>query len=117
ARRMRTTQVLLWCNPMSDRPEVLAKPRSSRQRYRGFVQDYQHGRLDEPAEPGQADTASQDADTAAEPLTPTPLPGGERGRGEGRRAKRRVYLRQYLGWLWPHRYAVATVFVLALLVA
>src|SRR5262249_55028899 len=34
-----------------------------------------------------------------------------------RRAKRREYLREYLRWLWPHRYAVVLVFVLALGVA
>ncbi len=28
--------------------------------------------------------------------------------------KRREYLREYLRWLWPHRYGVATLFGLAL---
>ena len=41
--------------------------------------------------------------------TPAPSPGGPS------RGKRREYLREYLRWLWPHRYAVGTVFALALL--
>ena len=32
-----------------------------------------------------------------------------------RKARRREYLREYLRWLWPYRYAVAFVFFLALL--
>jgi len=31
------------------------------------------------------------------------------------RGKRREYLREYLRWLWPHRYGVAILFVLALI--
>src|SRR6185295_16038040 len=34
-----------------------------------------------------------------------------------RRAKRRKYMREYLRWLKPHRYAVGALFVLALLAA
>jgi ATP-binding cassette subfamily B protein len=34
-----------------------------------------------------------------------------------RRGKRREYLREYLRWLWPHRYAVGAVFLFALLTA
>jgi ATP-binding cassette subfamily B protein/subfamily B ATP-binding cassette protein MsbA len=66
-------------------PEVkAAHPRSSRKRYRLFVQDYKHGRLDEKVE--------------ASP-----------------RGKRREYLREYMRWLWPYRYAVGVVFFFALL--
>lgn len=64
------------------------RPRSSRRRYLVFVNDYRLGRLDDAAE-------------AAENRKPT----------EG---KRRAYVNQYLQWLWPHRYAVAVFFVLAL---
>ncbi len=69
---------------------------SSRQRYREFVQKYKRRELDEPTE------------------------GGDASSGESRRparGKRREYLRDYLRWLWPHRYAVGAVFVLALVSA
>jgi ATP-binding cassette subfamily B protein/subfamily B ATP-binding cassette protein MsbA len=63
--------------------------RSSRGRYRRFVEDYRHRRLDEvqPAQPA--------------------APAG----------KRREYVRAYLRWLAPHRAAVASVLILALTVA
>jgi ATP-binding cassette, subfamily B, bacterial len=93
---------------MSDRPEYLARPRSSRQRYHGFVQDYKQRRLDEPTDrDGKQldDPAKADEDTKAEELE------------FQRRGKRREYLRTYMRWLWPHRYAVGAVFLLAMLVA
>jgi ATP-binding cassette subfamily B protein/subfamily B ATP-binding cassette protein MsbA len=95
---------------MGDRPERLARPRSSRQRYAAFVEDYKHRRLDDPADAGTngqkpADAAKADGDT--------PTPGPQRQR----RGKRREYLREYLRWLWPYRYAVGAVFLLALVVA
>jgi ATP-binding cassette subfamily B protein len=75
----------------------LKGPRSSRQRYRDFRQDYRQRRLDDSDE------------GAGNPAAPESL--------HARRGKRREYLREYLRWLWPHRYAVGTVFVLALLTA
>ncbi|NOT07724.1 MAG: ABC transporter ATP-binding protein [Gemmatimonadales bacterium] len=71
--------------------------RSSRQRYRGFVEDYKHRRLDDPKDQGE-DSPSPEAP--------------DKGRG-----KRREYVREYLRWLRPHRFAVAAVFLFALLVA
>ncbi|HXB75169.1 MAG TPA: ABC transporter ATP-binding protein [Candidatus Acidoferrales bacterium] len=71
--------------------------RSSRQRYLSFVQDYKRGRLDDAAQAG------------AEPAVPE-----SRSKPSG---KRRQYLREYLRWLWPHRYAVGALFALALLSA
>ena len=68
--------------------------RFSRQRYRGFVHDYRHHRLED-AQEGTPAAASG------------PLIGG----------KRREYLRDYLRWLWPHRFELGLVFLLALLVA
>src|SRR5881396_3847435 len=62
-------------------------PRSSRQRYLDFLQDYKQRRLDASAE-GDA-----------------PRPDG---------SKRRGYLRAYLRWLRPYRYAAAALLVLAL---
>ncbi len=73
-------------------------PRSSHQRYRGFVQDYKHKRLD-------------DGEEKTKEAPKTPEPGGLM------RGKRRRYLRDYLRWLWPHRYAVGGVFLLALTTA
>jgi ATP-binding cassette, subfamily B, bacterial len=69
---------------------------SSRQHYREFVQKYKHGQLDEPA--AGDDAANADA----------------RRPGKG---QRREYLRDYIRWLWPHRFAVGSVFALALFTA
>jgi ATP-binding cassette subfamily B protein/subfamily B ATP-binding cassette protein MsbA len=70
-----------------------AHPRSSRLRYRVFRGDYKRGTLDDATDEG-TDAASPDAKAR-------------------RRGSRRAYLRQYLGWLRPHRWAVAGVFALA----
>jgi ATP-binding cassette subfamily B protein/subfamily B ATP-binding cassette protein MsbA len=88
----------------------MSHPRSSRQRYRTFVDDYRHGRLDESAEEGGPPQRVGDAGPPAnQPAAPEAkgLLGG----------RRREYLREYLRWLWPHRFAVAAVFLLALLAA
>jgi ATP-binding cassette subfamily B protein/subfamily B ATP-binding cassette protein MsbA len=75
-------------------------PRSSRQRYRAFVDDFKHKRLD---------------DTLQQPgSVPTPATGPEK---RDKRAKRRAYIREYLHWLKPHRGQVIAVFALALVVA
>ena len=90
-----------------------ARPQSSRQRYRVFVDDYKHKRLDEKTEalsdqrlltPAPAD--AMDAKATGK-KTPKPI----------RSAKRREYLREYIRWLWPYRFAVGSVFLLAALVA
>ena len=66
-------------------------PRSSQQRYRKFVEDYRKRRLDDsPKEGAKADTA-------------------------GNKSKRRRYVRDYVRWLWPHRFSVGTLFALALI--
>ena len=70
--------------------------RASRQRYKGFVEDYKRGRL------GEGDESAKDAAP----------PSGLRLVGQ-----RREYLRDYLRWLRPHRSQLAVVFALALLVA
>ena len=74
----------------------MTRVRSSRQRYKVFRHDYRHKRLDDAADTGDDASASE---------------------GSRRRGKRREYLREYLGWLWPHRYEVSAVFVFALLTA
>ena len=85
---------------MSDQPERPPRPRSSRQRYRGFVEDYKQRRLDAIVEADQAKPGGDDK------------PAADSGRG-----KRRQYLREYLRWLRPHRYSLIAVFLFALLVA
>jgi ATP-binding cassette subfamily B protein/subfamily B ATP-binding cassette protein MsbA len=75
----------------------VSHPRSSRQRYRAFVEDFKHRRLDETALPSGNGT----------PKDPP----------RDKRDRRREYVREYLRWLRPHRYAVAGVFALALVVA
>src|SRR5581483_9307026 len=95
---------------MANRPEPLGRPRSSRQRYRRFVEDYAHRRLDDPIDAAKhipPPAAAADADGEPAPADPK----------RQRRAKRRQYLREYLHWLRPYRYAVAGVFALALVVA
>ncbi len=75
------------------------RARSSRRRYTTFVDDYRHRRLEESTEQG-ADEKRRAASAKAEG-----------------RLKRRQYIRHYLRWLWPHRFAFALVFTLALTVA
>jgi ATP-binding cassette, subfamily B, bacterial len=75
---------------------ALRGPRPSRHRYHDFRRDYRQQRLDDAAESGSRPNAESP---------------------DQRRGKRRQYVREYLRWLRPHRFAVATVFVLALLTA
>ena len=77
-----------------------SRPRSSRARYRVFVDDYRHQRLDDST---QSTSAS----------APAPADSGEK-RAAAKR-NRRKYVRDYLAWLRPHRYAVGAVFLLALI--
>ena len=80
---------------------VVNHPRSSRQRYRGFVEDYKHRRLDDLIASGNPSQNGKAPDAAA----------------TERRGKRRQYVREYLRWLRPYRYAVVGLFLLALLTA
>src|SRR5437763_6513635 len=89
---------------MGDAPQRLTLPRSSRQRYREFVDDYKHGRLDEV-------TSNRDKPPG------TPADAGQAKPKAERRVKRRAYLREYLRWLRPHRRGVVALVVLALIVA
>jgi ATP-binding cassette subfamily B protein/subfamily B ATP-binding cassette protein MsbA len=72
--------------------------RSSRQRYRAFVEKYKQRKLDDQSD---AEKPPKPADEKAPAGTP----------------KRREYLREYLGWLWPHRAAFSLVVILSLSVA
>ena len=80
--------------------------RSSRQRYRHFVRDYRDRRLDDRTDQASGKRsieAGTNVEAAAEDAKPALLGG-----------KRREYIREYLRWLWPHRYRVGTLFLLAL---
>jgi ATP-binding cassette, subfamily B, bacterial len=85
---------------MSDQPKPIETARSSRQRYRKFVQDYKLRRLDETTDGDKA--AKKTVESMAE---------------DRRHGKRREYVRAYFRWLWPHRYAVGGLMLLALCVA
>jgi ATP-binding cassette subfamily B protein len=82
-------------------------PRSSRQRYRVFVQDYKEQRLDDPADSGKDQKQPADSPSPSQASTNRRPWGGER----------RQHAREYLGWLRPYRYTIAAVFFCALLVA
>jgi ATP-binding cassette subfamily B protein/subfamily B ATP-binding cassette protein MsbA len=95
---------------MSDRIESRKDARSSRHRYRRFVQDYKHQRLDDSEETDENQKRRDDSEKA----------GGDKPASEAKRelrGKRREHVREYLRWLRPHRYAVGLLFVLALLAA
>src|SRR3981081_872127 len=82
--------------------------RSSRQRYRRFIEDYLRGRLDEADKPVRSEQG---------PAVPAPTENGRFGRLRGLRprGKRREYLGEYLRWLKPLRLAVGAGFLLALI--
>ncbi|MBI5766962.1 MAG: ABC transporter ATP-binding protein [Verrucomicrobia bacterium] len=88
----------------------MTQPRSSRARYRKFVEDYRHQRLDDETE------KTNETPSAPNPAGPAPKAGKAAGFA-GLRGKRRDYARDYLRWLKPHRGAIALVFLFALLVA
>jgi ATP-binding cassette, subfamily B, bacterial len=72
---------------------AMNRPRSSRQHYDVFRRDYAQGTLDDKiADAGKQSTKPE-------------------------RSKRRDYLKDYLRWLWPERWAVAAVFLLAIVAA
>jgi hypothetical protein len=85
-----------------------SRARSSRRRYGAFVEDYALGRLD-----ARLDAASGLTSVDA---SSTPLQAGDRPPKPAPwlTGRRREYLREYLRWLWPHRYGLAFVFGLAL---
>src|SRR5688572_27891993 len=83
---------------MTDRLEARVRaPRSSRHRYRNFVQDYSQGRLDSSGNTLEESQAL--------------------GAGAAKDRSSRKYVREYLRWLTPHRYAIAGVLTLAFMAA
>ena len=82
--------------------------RSSRLRHRDFVRDYQTGRLDAADIEKSDQTGKASNGDAAE---------GSPGPRRLLHGKRREYAREYLRWIWPHRFAVVAFFLIALTVA
>jgi ATP-binding cassette subfamily B protein/subfamily B ATP-binding cassette protein MsbA len=81
-------------------------PRTSRQRYLRFVEDYKLRRLDD-----QVD-AAKGLKPLEQPSTTVEAAGSRTSQWLG--GKRGEYVREYLRWLWPHRYGVGVVFGLGL---
>src|SRR5882757_2361375 len=92
---------------MPDSPSSRHAPRSSRQRYRAFVEDYKHRRLD---------SLNEEQNKSITPSGSEKEPPGPKDKKKGK-AKRRQYVREYLRWLSPHRYEVGAFVLLALAVA
>src|SRR5688572_25277541 len=83
-------------------------PRSSRKRYNSFVHDYKRKQLDDPDD-------QDDKKPSDDPSQKTEEKPEEKATPAQRKQKRREYIKEYFRWLWPHRYAVLGVFLLALL--
>ena len=100
----------MFHGPLVNTPKPTPLPRTSRERYRRFVEDYRRRRLDDIVDgDGKGPVRASATPTALEPVTPELK--------KQRRGKRRAYLREYLRWLKPHRLAITAVFLFALLVA
>jgi len=73
------------------------RPHTSRQRFRQFLDDYRHRRLDALTDAARLGKAPEELSEAA----------------ASRKGNRRQFVREYLHWLYPHRYRVGLVFALA----
>src|SRR5215467_10116153 len=95
--------------------EILPKPvpppethRTSRARYHGFRKAYRDRKLDE-----HTDAAGEKK--TADVTAPSTDNGDETPEAKAKhKVKRREYLREYGRWLWPYRYAVFVMFLLAI---
>ena len=88
----------------------MSPSQSSRHRYREFVEDYKHRRLDDKAD---AEKGIKPAELP--PPTEPAAPKSWKERLPWRRGNRREYLREYVRWLRPHRYAILAVFIFSLI--
>ena len=75
----------------------MSRAESSRRRYRTFVKAYRDRTLEDPADGEKKPKAGVTEEDKAKAA-----------------GKRREYLRDYINWLWPHRFAIAGFFLLAL---
>ena len=96
---------------MTEPPKPGDHARSSRQRYRGFVEDYKAQRLDEKTE----SLSNQRLIGASSTNGGTTPSGSSAPANAERKGRRREYLREYVRWLWPYRFAVGSVFLLAMI--
>ncbi len=85
----------------------MSNPRSSRDRYKGFVQSYQLGKLDAEAE---QDVVGRPAGTSKDGTESS-------GKGGLHKGRRREHLREYVRWLKPHRAGIGVMFVFAVVAA
>src|SRR5262245_39601462 len=108
ARRLRGQEAVMADQDQKQLPA--RRLRTSRERYKSFVQDYKHQRLDKVLE------AEKERKPSASPEPAEETPSSPESKAE-RKVKRRQYLREYIKWLWPHRFGVGLVFALALVVA
>ena len=97
-------------DPTSPNGAAEKQPRSSRQRYLKFVADYKQHRLDKTDENDEKEKPAADSEEKKPAASVLESLGIRRG-------KRREYVREYLNWLWPHRWSIAAVFGFALAVA
>jgi ATP-binding cassette subfamily B protein/subfamily B ATP-binding cassette protein MsbA len=104
---MSRTERTTLADERAPKPNQASHARSSRLRYRGFVQDYKQRRLDVAGDTRQDRAPDDEGGKGGVPAERDARSTVEQ------RGKRRRYLRQYLRWLWPHRYGVALVFLLA----
>jgi len=80
--------------------------RTSRGRYHGFRKAYRARKLDEHTD----SLAKKPQQAPADPDAPDDSPEAK----AKHKVKRREYLREYARWLWPYRFAIATMFLLAI---
>ncbi len=85
----------------------MSNPRSSRDRYKGFVQSYQLGKLDAEAEQGATGKPAGMSKDGAESSV----------KGGLLKGRRREHLREYVRWLKPHRAGIGVMFVFAVIAA
>ena len=84
----------------------MSQPRSSRDRYRGFVKSYHAGKLDE------------DIEKAGRKPEETPkAPADEQEAARTKQVRRRQHLREYVRWLKPHRLSIGMMFFFAVVAA
>jgi ATP-binding cassette subfamily B protein len=93
---------------MKDSSERQKRVRSSRQRYRQFVDDYRQRRLDALNEDQRMLSSAEAVDAPGNGASPPK---------KKRAGARRQYVREYIRWLQPHRTAVGAFILLALAVA
>jgi ATP-binding cassette subfamily B protein/subfamily B ATP-binding cassette protein MsbA len=88
---------------LQPKPTASDAHRSSRRKYHGFRTAYRERKLDEHTE---AKTTGTTGTTGTET--------GESTDAKPDKAKRKEYLREYMRWLWPYRFAVIALFLLAI---